>query len=228
MIADWFVAIGTIIIAIVAVFQDVIRNYFWRPELDVEFSMTHPDCHKTILTSGFPNNPIKMETYYFRLKIWNRGNKTAENVEVFAIKLEREQVTGRFEEDTDFVPSNFCWTYYEVNKPIKPFFIPLISPETYKYCTLAKVIDPEKRMMSKVENTNWKGVPEKNTILSFETTFPTASLSFLHPPGKYRLYMVVAAANAKPIEKVVEIDLKGEWYDDRQEMYNKGISIKIK
>jgi hypothetical protein len=40
--------------------------------------------------------------------------------------------------------------------------------------------------------------------------------------------MVVAAANAKPIEKVVEIDLKGEWYDDRQEMYNKGISIKIK
>lgn len=215
---NWFVAIGTIVLAIVAVLQDKIRDFLWRPELDVEFSMTHPDCIQQKFSG--------IDTYYFRLKILNKGNREAQNVEVFATKLEKKD-KRTFRKDPDFIPLNFCWTYYEADKQIKPFFIPLISPGTYKYCTMGKIISPNQRVFIQGENKKWEGVPIKDTILSFEPTFRTAILSFLHPPGKYRLHIIIAAANTKPVNKTIKIDLDGRWYPDPEEMYKKGIRINI-
>ena len=46
-------------------------------------------------------------------------------------------------------------------------------------------------------------------------------------PGTYRLYLRVAAENSKRIDRVIEITLHGEWYDDEEEMLTKGIELKM-
>ena len=47
MLVEWLVAIGTFLVAVTAVFQEHIRKLFFKPRLDIEISMTPPDCHKT-------------------------------------------------------------------------------------------------------------------------------------------------------------------------------------
>jgi len=47
------------------------------------------------------------------------------------------------------------------------------------------------------------------------------------PFGKYRLVIIVAAANAKPVEKTLEISLTGDWYDDEQRMFQEGVGVRI-
>ena len=45
--------------------------------------------------------------------------------------------------------------------------------------------------------------------------------------GKYRLVILVSAANTIPIEKTFEISLTGEWYDDEKKMLGEGIGIRL-
>jgi len=52
-------------------------------------------------------------------------------------------------------------------------------------------------------------------------------LNHLLPPGIYRLSIVVAAANAKPLTKTLEIHLNGQWYDMESKMLEEGISIRL-
>ena len=73
----------------------------------------------------------------------------------------------------------------------------------------------------------WSNVSPEKTILSLDTEVKANTLSHLLPFGKYRLVILVAAANAKPVEKTLEISLKGEWYDDEQRMLGEGIGIKL-
>ena len=49
----------------------------------------------------------------------------------------------------------------------------------------------------------------------------------LRQSGNYKLEIIVAASNSKPIKKTLEINVTGKWYDDLQEMVSKGIGIKI-
>jgi hypothetical protein len=43
-VADWLVAAGTLVVAVVAVFQETIRGWFYRPVFRVSTKTEPPDC----------------------------------------------------------------------------------------------------------------------------------------------------------------------------------------
>jgi hypothetical protein len=42
--AEWFTAFGTLALAVVAIFQDTIRGWFFHPTLDAAIQTKPPDC----------------------------------------------------------------------------------------------------------------------------------------------------------------------------------------
>jgi hypothetical protein len=68
-------------------------------------------------------------------------------------------------------------------------------------------------------------VPDPKTWFALETEFKAFANSHLLEPGRYRLLLQIAAANAKPVEQTVELELSGDWFDSETEMFSKGIVL---
>ena len=230
LITDWLTAIGTVtlavltlILAVVAIFQDKIRSWLVRPKLDVSIEVRPPDCQKIRLHPDPDNREAFADAYYLRLKVKNQGNQQAEVVEVFATKLCKQQADGEFREVDTFLPMNLVWAH------TNQVFFPSISPDMYKHCNLAHILDPGKRIdfSRQGEDAIWDGIPRENTILSFDTMVRSHTLGHLVPYGKYQLTIIVAAANSKPVKKNLEISLSGNWYNEEQQMLRDGIGVKV-
>jgi hypothetical protein len=43
----------------------------------------------------------------------------------------------------------------------------------------------------------------------------------------YRLELKLAAANVAPIDKTVELDVKGNWFDEEEVMFRNGIGLRL-
>jgi len=161
------------------------------------------------------------DAYYFRLRIENKGNTKAENVEVFAAKLE-QLCNGEFEPVNSFLPMNLKWSHVDW------MFFPAISPHTYKHCDLAHIINPEKRYHVDLEDKSFDNVGPEKTLVSFDTFIQSYTKNYLICPGTYRLLLIIAAANSNSNEQWVRIIFnEGYWIDDEQEMLKKGIRIEL-
>lgn len=172
---------------------------------------TFPTSSRTALTANHDRWPAPSQTadvYYFRLEVRNAGRRRAEWVEVFAAKLKRKQADGTFSRVDTFLPMNLLWSHYR-----QVVFLPAISPKTYKHCDLAHIIDPKEREGFREEHNTWANVSTEKTVLSFDTAVKPHTQSYLVTAGTYLLNIVVAAANAEPVEETLEITLTGDWYD---------------
>jgi hypothetical protein len=236
---DWIVAIGTIVmavVAVIAVFQDRIRAWLSRPILNASIALSPPDCHKTELhfvtreeakasRGSSKKDQVEVsriaDVYYFRLRIANSGNDKAESVEVIASDLTRRLADGTYKVVESFLPMNLAWTH------IHTLFFPAISPGTYKHCDLFHIIDPKTREIVPMEGKTWPHISRDKTILSFDTVVQPFTKNYLVCVGVYRLTLIVAAANSKPITKILEINLTGDWFDEEQKMLGEGIGIKV-
>src|SRR2546426_4672985 len=105
--ADWFVAFGTLVLAVVALFGNAIRARFRRPALTVSIHSEPPDCVSVPMygPNGFLANSI-----YLRLWVVNQGRDAAQNVEVYARELQRRKADGTWEQVTTFPPMNLRWS----------------------------------------------------------------------------------------------------------------------
>lgn len=100
--ANWLVAAGTIVIAAVAVFQETIRRWFYRPQFQVSIRTEPPDCVAVPFTQ--PDGTFVAHSVYLRLWVENTGNATAKSAEVYAKELRRERVDGTWERVSAFPP----------------------------------------------------------------------------------------------------------------------------
>jgi len=222
MITDWLVAIGTIAVAVLAIFQDRIRAWLQRPRLEVSINVAPPDCHKTTLAYTHEGQIVRAaDCYYFRLRVRNAGNQRAELVEVFAAELSKEQADGSYRRIDSFLPMNLVWSHIR-----KPFF-DAISPGMEKLCDLGHIVDPSKRAQFGTEDNPNLDVPLNGTVFSFDLEVTPFTLSHLIPPGKYRLILLIGAANCRPVRKTLEITLTGKWFEDEARMLGEGIGIRI-
>jgi hypothetical protein len=235
-IAQWLEAIGSIIAALVAL-GTVLYFEIWKPrrdypKLDISISMAPPDCLKSPMSSQPISESmterdlgeiVVADSYLLRFRVTNNGNVKAESVEVFASNLSKQHADGSFKKVASFLPMNLQWD----NHPY--IFMPMISPGMYKYCKLAHIIDPSHRgSFSKLGEAGHRPtVSSDETVLSFDTLHKTYALSHLQPPGLYRLTVLIAASNAKLVERTLEINLTGKWFDDESEMLEKGIRVRV-
>ncbi len=234
MITDWLSAIGTLLAVVaalfIAIFQDWLRSIFSRPRLEVSISLNPPYCHKIV--KHFTDPPLapdnqlygkqfQADCYYFRLRIKNNGEVRAEHVEVYAAELTKQVADGSFHLVETFTPMNLVWSN------IGTTYLPAISPKMEKLCDLGHIIDPDKRKMVFDDNNPNLNVSSSETTFSFDVEVKSYTLGHVIEPGRYRLKLITGAANSKPIEKILEINLTGKWFDDERKMLAEGISIAI-
>lgn len=223
MVVDWIVAVGTIAVAVIAVFQDWIRSWLTRPKLQLSVDTKPPDCLKTpLVRRDKDNQPVATSSaYQLRLKVTNKGNAAAEIVEVFATDLSRKEADGVFRPVDSFLPMNLRWSHYQT------VWLNYLSPDMPKHCDLGRIIDPQMRSEFEGEDRSWPNVSPDSTILSLSTIDRPFIQSYLLPRGIYHLGIRVAASNARPISATLEISLPGQWYEDENEMLGQGIGIKV-
>ena len=222
-IGTFLMAIATVALAVVAVFQDKIRERITRPELEVSIEPNPPDCLSIPMVMVGPQGEqlVKSDCYYIRLRIENTGNQKAESPEVFASELSKRQADGEFRRVASFLPMNLIWADFRAE------LAPAIPPKMYRHCDIAHVLDPERRGQFPQEDNIWNGVPANTPILSFDTFVKPNTLSHLVPFGTYRLLLLIAAANAKPITRTLEISLTGDWFSDESSMLGDGLGVRI-
>lgn len=218
-------ATATVILAIFtaglffyAMFSDWILGKFRRPKLDMAIDLKPPHSHLTEIRNKETGNKLA-DAYYIRIQVFNDGNIPAEQVEVFATSLTEKTASDTFESVLSFLPMNLKWSHIHV-----PFF-PRINPggkRVSKHCDLIHIIDPSER--SKFPNENLPDYPGK-TVISFDQIVQPFSGGHLVGPGTYRLELTVNASNASPISREFEINLTGDWYDDEDMMFKKGVGI---
>jgi hypothetical protein len=225
--AEWATAIATsvlaaltLLVAIVAAFQDRIRSWIWHPKLELHLIPEPPDCHKIPMTwEPSLGDKRRADCYYLRVQVANTGNQAAEMVEMYLDRV-LERTSKGFERRQSFLPMNLVWAHF--NRP----FLDRLSPHLPKHCALAHVLKPSERdRMSDAENN-----PDFNpdqTILSLDLVVKPNTKGHLLPTGTYRLKLVLGASNATPVTKWVEIDHTGQWFDDEQEMLSRGLQIRL-
>ena len=225
IITDWLIALGTLAVVIVAIFQEKIKAIINRPKLKLLVNINPPDCHKTYLERQFLHgdksvNKIRGDCYFFRFNSKNEGNRRAERVEVFISELQKQQASGEYKKIDSFLPMNLTWSH------VGGIFYDAISPKMRRFCDLGYILKPDdRRLFSESDDPNLN-VPSNKTIFQFTLETAPYTMSHLIPPGKYRLIIYVASQNTKPIEQKIEINHTGNWYDDERKMFSEGVNIK--
>ena len=216
-VADWFVAVGTLVLAAVALFQDAIRRWIDRPKFRVSSKSAWPDCGAVPITRA-SDGAFIADSIYLHLWIENIGNVTAMNTEVYAQELRRLRADGTLEKVEAFFPMNLNWAnlggiYFN------------IAPEMGKHCDLGHIVDPARRHLMPHEHAPQLGLSDRETSLAFDLMARPNNKCHIIGPGEYQLDIFVAAENARPIKRIISISLKGMWDPDEQKMLRDGIGI---
>jgi len=115
-LTDWLTAVGTIAVAVMAIWGDKFRDLFAGPRLVLE-----PKNFKGELTH-FSNGP---SVIYYHLSVKNkRPWSSAKNVRILLVGILKKKADGNFYRANVFVPQQLTWAPAESH----PMF-PMISKE---------------------------------------------------------------------------------------------------
>jgi len=217
--AAWAGAFATLLAVLVALFKEELQRFWRKPKLEAVVRLTTPDCHKTeiTVTNRQTGQVDRWPCYYLRIWIENRGNQRAEQVQVFVSKLWRKRADGTFGEERQFLPMNLLWAHIE-----RPFLAGL-SPKMGQHCDVGRVIHPSK---ASAVGEKLPTVAEDKAILALDLEVKPNTKTHLLAPGEYQLELRIAASNARPVSKKVELSVTGEWFDDETRMFADGLGMR--
>ncbi|MFI5097219.1 MAG: hypothetical protein ACHQT6_04520 [Candidatus Acidiferrales bacterium] len=221
----WVTALGTLVLAAAAIFQDYFRSLVWKPKLELQIQPSPPDFHLTSAVytyrilgpQGVQEAHGSTPCYYFRLRAKNTGNCEAREVEILAGDL-KQNVNGAFTAVARFSPMDLLWS--DIRKPS----LPILIPELDKLCDLAHVVALRQRRSLGHELPN---VPDDKLILVLDLQVEPNSGGHLLGPGFYQLTLAIAAGNAKPSNYLLDITFTGDWYDEPDRMFADGVRFHL-
>ncbi len=217
-VGDGLVAFGTLIIAAVAVFQETIRGWFYKPSFQVSVRTEPPDCVSVPFTTF--DGTFVADSIYLRLWVQNVGNATAKNAEVYAKEVRRQRADGSWERVGTFPPMNLKWAN------IGTVYFPSIAPDMGKHCDIGHVVDPARRHLLR-EDAPRLVLTDKQTSLAFDLMAAPNNRSHIIGPGEYQVDVLVAAENVRPKKQTVAISLRGPWDPDETKMLRDGVGIRL-
>lgn len=220
---DWG-ALATLLAVLVALFLEPLVALWRRPRVGVRIQMSPPDCVKIPFTIvDKDENPIRnVDGYFLRFWVNNSGRGEARRVEVYAHRLCREQKGGTFEEVHTFLPMNLKWS--NMTDPPAPIVSDVIGRDMGRHCDLGKLLNDQPRQ--KMPNVISQDETDEMCLVLALQAEPNSGNNRL-PGGKYRLELRIAGANFSPIKRVIEIDFEANWYEDRLQMFSKGIRASV-
>jgi len=212
-VADGLVAAGTLVLAAVAVFQETIRGWFYRPKFQVTIKTEPPDCVAVPFTTR--DGAFVADSIYLRLWVENIGNATAKNAEVYAKELRRQRADGTWERVGAFPPMNLKWAN------VGTVYFPSIAPEMGKHCDVGHIVDPACRHLLH-EDAPRLALTDQQTSLAFDLMAAPNHRGHIIGPGDYQLEALIAAENVRPIKRTIAISLRGTWDADETKMLRDG------
>lgn len=217
-IADWLVAIGTLVLAVVAVFQDTIRGWFYHPKFRVSCKCEPPDCIAIPFTTQ--NGAFVADSIFLRILVENIGSATAQTAEIYAKELRVQRLDGSWEMVSSFPQMNLKWA--NVGEMYSR-----IVPGMAKHCDVAHIVDPSRRQVIN-ENAPHLHLTDDQTSLAFDLIAKPNNMSHIVGPGTYELDIQVGAENVRPIKRTLKISLRGTWDADEERMLRNGVGITVK
>jgi hypothetical protein len=197
------IGLFAIFVAFLVGFKEQILSFWYRPRLQISISNAPPDCHKTAFLFGDLSH---QDCYYYRLKVENTGRSAAKDVEVMVSKLSTKSENGDFVINKEFLPQNLMWSF--IRKPI----FGAISPKMPKHCDFGHIM---------------KSPPgTKKALFEIDVCFQPMNRCHVLGSDTYRVKIIIAAANVKPITKTFEIAHSGQWFDDEKDMFERGTNIR--
>jgi hypothetical protein len=198
---EWLMSILTFIAIVVALFEERIRSWVWKPKLIISIKNESPDCQSFIRSM----NDWYEGTYLMRIRVWNKGSVEARGVEVFASRIE-ELDNREWKELSSFLPMNLNWSHFG-NSTI---LLKSLPPETYKHCdivTLSVFGDGKRRAAV-------------NTFVS-----PTNRANELVVDKSYRIEIWVSASNAKMQKQKIQFSYSSDW--KTRDPLERGVKIRV-
>jgi hypothetical protein len=216
-VGDWAAigtAVGTFLLAIVAVFQDRIRTWIRSPKISVSASDQSPHC---VLNSYLGD--VQRPHYSLRIAVENLGRAEGRQVEVLVKNLQRQRGHGNYETVTTFRGTYLVWSGSEGKRVLE-----VLNPEMPKYCYLGRIF------WRNGLPTSWcSGIADPTedylgtaTLVDFPAPLGSRQRQRFGP-GNYLLTIRIGAANAKPIEKTLKINITGRWTQNVAEVLELGI-----
>lgn len=211
----WVSLLGVFValfLGVVGIFQDWIRSWFRKPKLNVSIKLEPPDCHKIAMTNPQTREYV-CDSYYFRFKVENTGNYQMEDIEAMPIELYKKD-GGKYKKVNNFLPLNLVWSHY------RTITMPKIQPFMFKHLDFGHITK------SDFPNLSYFGINEKTKIVfQLDLAVIPNTGSHILIPGDYKMKILFAANNLKPIEKIYHIEIKNNWTDNENKMLRENISI---
>jgi hypothetical protein len=202
----------------VAVFQETIRGWFYRPVFRVSIKTEPPDCVAVPFTRA--DGTFVANSIYLKLWVENIGNATAKNAEVYAKELRRQRLDGIWQRVGEFPPMNLRWAH------IGGVYFPNIVSEMGKHCDVGHIADPALRHLLN-EDAPRLALSNQQTSLAFDLIAPPNHKGHIIGPGEYQLDILVAAENVRPIKRTITISLRGTWDADETKMLRDGVGVTV-
>jgi len=219
-------AVGaTLLAVVVALLKEQLQSLFWKPEFKVQIETRPPFCIKTqssVTGTGLDGTTRLLwsgSIYWARLWVENKGTRRAESVEVFVTKVQHLNRDHSSTPVEGFVPSNLRWAN---TTPSNPEIFYGINPEMGRYCDLGSVADPACTTLREI-----RGVPRGTATFDLVLQSPPPGDAHRLPPGDYRITFKISAANAKPVERTVELSISGHWTEDEKAMLGRELGVSI-
>jgi hypothetical protein len=190
LITDWLTAIGTIGTVIVALFLSVIRKWYMRPKFEIEFANQEPFC-KHAYTEILDSKGVKRkaQTFWIRLRVWNKGRSIARGCEGKLVRITQESDK---QDRTDFDPVVLHWvgTSHGPPHPID------INRGESEYLDIVYTIQE---------------LPDRYVIPADE--IEPRAINLFPPRQDYVFHVVLYGANVKPLPR--DLHLKSDIQFDK-------------
>jgi hypothetical protein len=215
MMADWAVAIGTLVLAIVAIFQQWLQRLVVRPRLHLNARVERPDAEKIMW--NVPS--VQAAVYYFRLAITNHGNAAAHDVQVYLGSVERLRADKKHEAVERFSPMSLKWAH--TGATTRPILLPKMPPI---FCDMAHISDPAGKRYTRED---LEGIAADTPVLGLDLEVQSPSNGHLLEPGTYRFGLTLGASDHAPQDFQLEVVFQGKWHNDQDRMFSEGFGMRL-
>lgn len=194
VIANCFVAIGTIGAVIVGIFGNRIRAWFIKPKLEVDFRFNAPDNTEVDMPSSSDQKHHKREYY---IKVLNNGRAIASNCQLVIDELYKQRRDGNeYVLEKNFFSAPLSW----FNKANSLSNIGKGMSLYVNWLAINEFTDVN-------EDSNSMDTSSTSNLISVLLRFANNDNSYSLSPGTYVFEIKTCADNIDPIFNCVEIFL---------------------
>jgi hypothetical protein len=199
-IANVLVASATLVLAVIAVFQERLRRRQYRPRVTVTRD-------EPLYTPWAAGGVIRGTVLFLRLRAVNEGNDPAREVEVSVTEVGERQAAGEYRRIRrgDY-PKALVWSNTD-----RLTRLPFLHHGTEKLADVGHVHDPALRVHFDVSEEPPNAVLDGTAVLALEVAPQPLNCSHVFPSAAYRLHVVVSASNIEPVHVTVDVELTGTW-----------------